>query len=302
MKLDELKNKIENGVYSERVLIFVRGKSDSSRFLVEQYKNEILKLIRCEVVYTEDITTLTNSFTASLFGGEIFTVCDTDKLDIPSVATIKNALIICNSVSDKMKKEFADIIITFPELENWHIEDYITSRCEGMSNTEAKDMASKCGYNIFRVANEVDKVALFKKESQKQILKELVEESFCDDLTEHTMFNLVDAIVGRKYKELVSVWKDAHLFDSDPMWLLSLLLGQYKTIIDVFLYPNSTAEICCISQKRFNAIKYYYKSYSKNQLINIYEFLCEVDRKLKFGELSDINLLDYIIVNVIGVR
>lgn len=302
MKLDELKNKIESGVYSENLLIFVKGKSDSSRFLAEQYKYEILKLVKNEVIFTEDIFSLINNFTTSLFEDETFTVCSVDKLDIPSISNIKNALIICNSISDELKKQLSDVIIVFPELEKWHIEDFICSRCEGISAEDAQHIAKLCNYNIFRIENEVNKISFFKKETQKQILNDLIEDSFCDDLTEHTMFNLVDAITGRKIKDLVSIWKDAHLFDSDPMWLLSLLLGQYKTIIDVFLYPNSTPELCGISQKRFNAIKYFYKFYNKNQLIKIYKFLSCVDSKLKSGELSDVDLLDYIIINVVGVR
>lgn len=300
MNLEQLKNEIENKIYNEDVLILIKGKSESSKFLLEQYKLEILKLIDKEVIFTEDVQSLNNS-SVLLFGEPSFTVCLIDKLDI-ELKNVHNALIICESINDDVRKKYNDIIIDFPELEKWHIEDFINSKCDGLSSQDTQKIAKLCNYDIFRISNEVDKISLFKKDIQSYILNDLISESFCDDLTEHTMFNLVDAIVGRKLDNLMSIWKDAHLFDSDPMWLLSLLLNQYKVIIDVFLYPNSTPDICGISQKRFNAVKYYYKFYDKNQLIKIYTFLCGVDRKLKSGELSDINLLDYIIVNIMGVR
>lgn len=301
MDIKDLKSLIESKNLYDGLLVFVTGKSEQSVFICNQYLNEIIS-IKHDVVNVKSIDELIAIKSDILFGGwDDFVVCKLDSFDVCKdiIRTFTNCIIVCKDISPKCKDFFNDCIIEFPKLEEWQIEDYIKSFCKGLSEKSSKYLAKLCNYNIFRASNEADKISLFNENSQELVLSELCRENFTDDINNYEMFNLSNAIVSHNFSELRSIWRNADMFDSDPMWLLSILISHYKTIIDVFLYPNSTPEICGISVKRFNAIKYYNRNYTKKQLVDIYTFLTDVDRALKTGELSDVNLRDFIIINVI---
>lgn len=301
MELKTLKYNIEHGILDNSLIIFKKSNSDSSNFLCCQYKNAIINNCALEVVHVDTVDTLIAEKTSVLFGDETFVVCDIDKFAPSSDALIKmsNILIVCNSVDISNFPVYNNYIIEFGDVENWCVEDYIGTNCSGITDNEIRELAKSCNYNLYRVDNEINKIKIFDEYQQSTVYQSLVEEGFLSDTTSFDAFSLVNPILQHKFDELTSVWKSVELFDSDPMFILSILISQYRTIIDVLLYPNSTPDICGISQKRFNAIKYYYRNYTKKQLVSVYMFLCDIDRQLKSGELSDFNLLDYIIIEVI---
>ena len=251
-------------------------------------------------MYVDSVDTAISARTNPFLMCEDLIVFDTDKLDRLNANIFKyhNIIIVCDEIDKALKEEYNDYVVEFPELEKWHIEDYILSNCGGLNTEDATRIAALSNYDIYRVSNEVGKISIFDPPQQKLICMDLLTEDFLD-ISNYDIFSLVNPIISHDYSKLTDVWKKVSTFDSDPMYLLSVLIGQYKTIINVLLYPNSTPDNCGISQKRFNAIKYYYKNYTKKQLVETYSFLNDVDRQLKVGELSDISLLDYIIVNTI---
>ena len=302
MNIKDLKSIVESKSSYEKLLIFVTGKSEQSTFICKQYLNEIIhyKSNVINVLSLDELVAVKSDF---LFGGcDEFVICTTDIFDtkqVDKIKTLTNCIIVCKEITASLKSALEEYVVEFPNLEEWQIEDYIQSFCKGLNEKSSKELAKLCNYNIYRTSNEVDKISLFNENSQELLLADLVRDNFTDDVNNYEMFNLSNAIVSLNKSELSAIWKKVEMFDSDPMWLLSILISHYKTIIDVFLYPHSTPETCGISVKRFNAIKYYNRNYSKKQLVNIYMFLTDVDRALKTGELSDINLLDYIIINII---
>lgn len=300
LDIKTLKQKIESHSLDIGVIIFIRGKSTSTHFLCNQYVHEIIS-DASNVSYVKSCDEIVSARTNTFFANDDLIVFDTDVLNTINerIFGYKNVIIVCNEVDKALKEVYNNYIVEFIELEKWHIEDYIQSNCEGLSNTDAKKIAELSNYDIYRVSNEVSKISIFDKQCQKIICNELIESDFAFDISDYDIFSLVNPIISHDYNKLADVWKKVSTFDSDPMYLLSVLISQYKTIINVLLYPKSTPDNCGVSQKRFNAIKYYYKNYTKKQLIETYSFLNDVDRQLKVGELSDISLLDYIIVNTV---
>ena len=295
-----LKENIESHSLDIGVIIFIRGKSTSSHFLCNQYVHEIISNVS-EVSHVKSCDEIVSTRTNTFFVNDDLIVLDVATLDsiAEKIFNYNNIIIVCDDVDKEIKEAYNNYIVEFPELEKWHIEDYILSNCDGLSIDMARQIASLSNYDIYKVSNEIDKISIFDTADQKIICNELIDSDFAFDVSDYDIFSLVNPIISHDYSKLTEVWKKISTFDSDPMYLLSVLIGQYKTIINVILYPNSTPDNCGISQKRFNAIKYYYKNYTKKQLVETYSFLNDVDRQLKVGELSDISLLDYIIVNTV---
>lgn len=298
INIKDLKLKIENHSYDYPLLILIKGTKETTTFLCNQYVNEILSH-QPEVLFMDNVDDIISERNNIFNDSQNFIYCVLSEFDNVS-ETLKRydgILIVCDKMSAESKRVYDDYVVELPELENWHIKDYITS-VSHLTDDDSNFLIKKCD-SIFRIKNELDKVSIFEEDKHKYIFDLLKSDNFLSDCTDYDVFNLANPIVNKSYSDLMFAWRDAKLFDSDPMLLLSVLINQYKTIIDVFLYPNSTPEICGISPKRFNAIKYYNKNYTKKQLTDVYQFLTDVDRALKMGELSDINLLDYIIINVV---
>ena len=297
--LEALKKSIENNSLENKMLIFVRGKKDDSVFLSNQYKDAIVASSKSFVV-VDNIPDIYKAKFGNIFSeSDDLVVCEIENFNEISLKVVDNLLIVCDNISDECKKKFSDYVVVFPTLEQWQIIDYIKSRCSGISIDNAKVLAELCDYSIFRVSNELDKICLFDSGEQDTMFDILVKDNFTSDVVTYDIFSLVNPIIQHKFSELAPVWEKVSAFDSDPVYLLSVLLSQYRTIMNVLLLPNSTADVCKVSQKQFNFIKYAYKFYSKKQLTNTYRFLTDVNRKLVSGELSDVNLLDYIIINTI---
>lgn len=299
MTIKELKKSIEAHEYNCPLLILVTDKKDTTSFLCSQYVTEILSQQKNSVIKIDDLQSVV-AYKNNIFGlNNDFVYCRIDTFDFRSDTLLKydRLLIICNKITADSEKLYKDNVIILPDLEDWHLKDYVSSRCS-LSEEDVNYLLNKC-HNIYRLSNEIDKICLFDKEFQNDVYKELCADNFLSDSIDYDIFSLANPIINKSYKELTNAWKDVKLFDSDPMLLLAVLMNQYKLLIDVFLNPNSTPEYCGVSQKRFNAVKYYNKNYSKKQLIEVYSFLVGLDKRLKLGELPNEDLLDFIIINVI---
>lgn len=293
--IKELKNSIENKTYNYPLVIFLMSTKESVSFLCNQYVNEILSQ-KTDAIKMDNVNSVIACRQDIFSPSNEFIYCRLEEFDVKTDILTKysNILIVCDKMSADAKSIYKDYVVEFPELEKWHIRDYVVSRCN-LSNDNTDYLIEKCE-SIYRLSNELDKIAIFEKNAQKYIFNDLCSDNFLSDSNDYDIFNLANPIINKAYGDLVGAWKEVKLFDSDPMLLLSVLINQYKTIIDVFLYPNSTPEICGISQKRFNAIKYYCKNYTKKQLVEVYKFLTSVDADLKNGKLPNEDLLDYIII------
>ena len=297
MDLKQLKHNIEAGNEIHDLLFFEDSKDENSHFVCLQYINGIIKNSSLNVCRVTSIDELISLKASNLFGSDnSLVICQIDLLDT-MIDRITDAIVVCNRVSNKIKGSID--IIEFDKIPKWCLEDYILSVCSELSQEDAQFLMEACKENLFRLENELDKICLFNGDNLTSLFKDLKSDYYVDNTNANSMFDFANSIINRDFKNLARLWHMVDFFDSDPMWLLSILISQYKTMIDVFLHPNSTPDYCKISQKRFNAIKFYNKNYSREQLINTYMFLNEVDSNLKSGLLSDINLLDYIVIGVL---
>ena len=253
--LEALKKSIENNSLENKMLIFVRGKKDDSVFLSNQYKDAIVASSKSFVV-VDNIPDIYKAKFGNIFSeSDDLVVCEIENFNEISLKVVDNLLIVCDNISDECKKKFSDYVVVFPTLEQWQIIDYIKSRCSGISIDNAKVLAELCDYSIFRVSNELDKICLFDSDEQDTMFDILVKDNFTSDVVTYDIFSLVNPIIQHKFSELAPVWEKVSAFDSDPVYLLSVLLSQYRIIMNVLLLPNSTADMCKISQKQFNFIK-----------------------------------------------
>ena len=139
------------------------------------------------------------------------------------------------------------------------------------------------------------------KQIHKYLFEDLVRDGFLDDLSSFNIFNVVNMICRKDIDSLQSIMVDLAKIDINEFGLLTLLTKNFKNLISVQMTFNPTPESCGIDSKQFYALKKMPRIYSQEQLVNIYSFLCDVDRKVNAGELPTEIMTDYLITKILTI-
>ena len=304
MTLQELKNAIETKSLPNELLIF----KSTNPFLVNHYIEQIAKLRNVEISYIDELTSLLYSF--DCFFNETFLENDSNlrvyKEDIflcpnLSITDLTNLIIVVNKFQDKEQEGFLkSYIIEFPELEDWQWKDYVYSCLEGVDQDEVDWFYSLCK-DRFRAQTELDKVGIFKQEERKYLFKDLIRDGLLDDLSSYNIFNFSTALMNKNLITLGNIYKEFERADIEPYGLLTILKKNFKNLLMVQLTANPTPENTGLEGKQLYAIKKQPKVFSPDQLIEIYSFLCDLDRQIKEGELPTTILVDYIVIKILSM-
>lgn len=305
MTLKEIKIAIESNNIPSDLLIF---KNSESSLIANQYTQAIARKKNLDINYISSLQGVLQNH-CSLFTevaeetDNILYVYQVDVLkDIPSnIYEIRNLIIITNKIENKENEELLkNYIISVPKIEDWQWKDYVYSLCEGVP-TENLDWFINICKDKNRCNHEINKVSIFNINERKYLFEDLIRDGMVDDLTSNTVFTFSQALSHKKLDSLLSIIPELHKIDINEFGLMTILLKNFKNLINVQLSPNPTAESCGLDSRQFYAIKKSPKVYSAEQLSEIYSFLCDLDRKIKLGEMPVELLIDYIIIKVLTI-
>lgn len=298
MTLEQLKEKVLKNQIDNGLMIF---KYDSDTFIIKEYIDKIALDKGLTINYIHELSDL-NEFTSSMFfdyDQDYLNLYYIEELkeDIPDKFLELNCIIICNKIDKAIERNLTDHIVEFPKLENWQIEEYAKVRLHGVNETITKWLCEVTNHDIYRLENEIDKISIFDEIHREDIFTLLNEENNYSDLNNFNIFNLISAITKKDFKAIIDILKIIDLIDVEPVGLITLLLKQFKQIINV-KSGTMTYEQLGMSQKQYNAIKYYNKLDGKT-LIKGYELLSSIDYRLKNGSLDNDKIIDYVICNIL---
>ena len=131
----------------------------------------------------------------------------------------------------------------------------------------------------------------------------LVDKFFSDnvfsDLSNLTIFNFTNSIITKNVETLKQILLQFDSIDIEPIGVITVLYKNFKNILNVQLNSNPTPENTGLSSKQIWGIKNNSIGYfSKESLINVFQFILSLDLKVKTGELPIDMLIDYVIVKV----
>ena len=306
MTIEELKHQIELNTITDSPLIF---KDDETMFLSNMYIKAISKSKRLLVKYIQSLSEVVND-PFDFFG------CETDEqplclnvlhaqvyewADI-DISRTTNLMVVTTKFSNKdIEKRLSDYVVVMPKLEDWQIKDYVYSICEGVSHKDLDWLMNICGKNICRLQQELDKLTLFNVDERKYLFDSFVRDGSMDDLSSYNIFNFTNAITSKDFNMLRSIYKEIERADITDFYLLTVLLKNFRNIIMVQLNSNPTPESTGLDSKQLYAIKRIPKVYSVEQLIRIFDFLCDIDRQVKEGELPAPLVVDYLTVKILSM-
>ena len=131
----------------------------------------------------------------------------------------------------------------------------------------------------------------------------LVDKFFSDnvfsDLSNLTIFNFTNSIITKNVETLKQILLQFDSIDIEPIGVITVLYKNFKNILNVQLNSNPTPENTGLSSKQIWGIKNNSIGYfSKESLIDVFQFILSLDFKVKTGELPIDMLIDYVIVKV----
>lgn len=299
MELKELKEKILNKTLQFNLLIF---KYEDNTWLVNQYIDEISKILDLKINYVEDLETLSNVNSDFFFGdlSNDLNVLWLEELNtnIANKEDLKTSIIKVNKIDKDIESELKEYIVNFPKLVGWHLEDYANVELKGMREDAISWLSNLIGDNPYRLENEIEKINIFEEKDRMNIFLALNNDGCYNDLNNFNVFNLINAIAKRDFNNVISVLKIKDNIDLEPMGFITLLIKQFRNIIDIQMSNNPTPDKLGLAPKQFNAIRYLCGKYNNDRLIYIYDLLTSIDYRLKSGLLDNDRIIDYVVCNI----
>lgn len=300
MKLEQLKKNIENKSISDELIIFKLSDID---FICKQYINEIANIKQLPIEYIEDISSLCqvdifgiNSINRSISVFKCEELNNLNKL----ILKRKNVIIICKNITAEIESKYEPYITIVPKLESWQIKDYIYSVLENVDTKKLDYLIDKCNNNIYRLDNEISKLTIFDNSTRENMFDLFVSDNAFSDLSKYSIFDFTNAIIKKDIDLLRIIYKEKSNMDIDTFGLITILLNSFRDILSVQCNPKMTADKLGVTSKKFWAIKYSCGFYSNEKLLHIFRFLCDIDKKIKLGELPTELVIDYIMLNILN--
>ncbi len=299
MTLVELKEFINIKKVPSTFMIFV---DKDNKFLARQYSEALGKLTSGGL---QKITSIYEPLHSSLS----ILATPEDKINLLITETFderaenyyqfENTIVICEQVDKSITNLVEEFIIKMPKFETWQICDYAKTVCPVLEDSDIEWLVKVTNNNIERVINELDKIKLFPKEEQKQILNEIRFDPQTD-LYSVDLFTIVNALTEGNLPVLFEFLKHKNCEELEPVVLANRVLSSLKNILIVTQNPTFTAEDCGVSAAQFRTLKYKYKSLNVDTIRYKIKFLAEFDLALKTSklELSKQDMLNYLINNL----
>lgn len=297
MELRELKNKILAQEALCFPLLFINYDND---YLIKSYIKKIAENNSLTIKEIESIKEMVDIESGMFKEVDYLYIYNLNKDDNLSKEQLKDYKIILISDTDRKDSDIEKVV--FNKLENWQIEAYVQALLPGLDNREVSWLCKNAKYDIWRLDNEASKLNIFDKKDQSKILMAINDDNGYVDLNELTIFNLSNAIMNKDMLGIKKVVEDIDNIDVEGTGLVTILLKNFLNIINIQTNSKATAQSLGMSEKQFRYLQYNQcNKYSNEELFNIYNFLTDIDYKLKSGllEMTNNQLNYYVLSHII---
>ena len=296
MTLIDLKKSIEAQNIPDDFMIFLCSENS---FIADQYVDaicEINNLVKTRINTLQDQASALSLVLESTDELKVMKV-DTFEEALIDYSDLKNTVVVCNKIDEKVKPLVEDYIIEIAKLADWQIKSYIKLICPVLNDDELDWLYQATEGNIYKMINEVDKIKLFPVPEQRSVL-DAIRFSPDSDLYSVSIFDLADAIIRNNKPFVLDFLKHKNI-NFDLKQIVGATLQKVKNIILVTQNSGKTASEIGINDKYMYRLRKDWNGFPESRLKALLEFLSSIDLKLKTGSLdmSKDAQIDYFIAN-----
>lgn len=298
MQINILLEKIVNNTLSDEPLI-LKYSDDKQKFIYNQYIDKIAETKHLTKQYTDNPEDAIDDNGFDDISTVLY-VYEVEKLEISISKEAKNLIVLCKDIVYSQSIDFVEPI----KIENWHIQDHIRFRLQGLEEKDILNLCNITNYDIYRLDRECKKIEIFPPASRTVIYNQINDENGYCDLTDKTLFDFTKALIDRNYEAQSELIKRAEVVDIEPLAFPRVLLKEYKKILAALSGNMAEMNKFKFTDKQKAFLPKYYKNnlhYTEQEVIRKIEFLTSMDYKIKTGllDLSWISLLNYLVINLV---
>lgn len=300
LNLNEVKTDLENNKDIDQFLIFYY--EDTTDYIPVQYAKALAHIRNSEILYVNELDEINSSPDPFSEPTSNLYVYKTDSLErIPAKYLQNNLIIITPKLLKDAEKEYDEYILRIPKLEEWQIVDYIKTVSPGLTQDEMEWLVRTYKSNMYRVELEVDKLKPFSENARQYIFEDFYVDHVFETLSEYGILDFTNAIQGKDLKTISNILSDINHIDIEPTGLITLLCANFKKLIKVWLNKSPTPENTGLKSNQIWAINRLSRTYTKEQLVKVFELVSDMERRLKTGEMPEELIIDYLTVKILSM-
>lgn len=214
-------------------------------------------------------------------------------------------LLLIDTIGSKVFDFLKNVDIIECKPNDYFIQNYIKNKVEKQGNLITPENCQKlndyCLGNLNRISLEIKKLCDYlgkDKEITSQVIDSLV---FKD--TELKVFDLTNALGVKDGNKALKILNDMLSSGEPPIKILGLINGNFRRMMFAKINKGSNSDLAkALNVKEFAIAKAKESSacFSASQLKNIINLLLEADYNIKSGEMSQENVLYYVVCKIVN--
>lgn len=202
---------------------------------------------------------------------------------------------------NKFYKKYKDRIVEFEYMTEPILIKYIQKDID-LSEDNCKKLIEVCENDYSRILLEIDKIRLFQhsdsgSKNYNSAFEELLDQRIIYQPPKDAIFDFVDAVLRRK-KKAFDLLEQCYAVGESTIVLLSVLYNNVKQVLQVqSCNSNDIAKTTGLTGWQIKCAKEKMNYYSIGDLVYMLEFIQDVEKKIKTGEIEERIAIEYIMVN-----
>lgn len=168
-----------------------------------------------------------------------------------------------------------------------YLQQYLANQNFQLSAHLVDSLLVRVSYSLTQAIEELKKLQLYAlsgNEIDEATLTQLVPRTMESDI-----FKLTNALSAKKYSEAIQIYEDLILLKHEPIAIFGLIISQFRVMLQSYILqrqgyqPSDIAKLLNIHPYRVQIALQNARHISLSSLKNFYDYLAEIDFKLKTG-------------------
>lgn len=215
---------------------------------------------------------------------------------------------ILTSVDKRTKfyKMYKDVIVDFERLSDSMLKKYILKEIK-LSEHNVERLIEICEHDYGRCLLEIDKINRYKQSAESfgefgtedEVFYILVKDGTIYEPPYDAIFDLVDAILGRKVNKAFDLLQQSYDVGEATMVMLSVLYNNAKALLQVQTYKgDKITQGTGLTGWQIKNVKHHVNKYTQDELIYIVRLLQKLESGIKTGRMEDEFAMPYLLTHI----